>query len=135
MSTPPSSPTATHLREAIEATEKTQREIAENAGLPHPNVLSMMKLGETKVPIPRIPALSAALGIDAATFIDIAMREYNPDTWATLVSSGIPLPGSIERNILDCFHNATFGQDLPWSDALAAVLDAVFELALEAAHD
>lgn len=130
------SPTAEHLRTAIAATSKTQREIARDAGLPHPNVLSMMKTGETKIPINRIPALAAALGVDAAEFVEIAMREYNPEIWATLVATAMPPLGSVDRKLLAVYHNASFGLDVPWSDGLEAVLYAIFEWAgtLEAAR-
>ncbi|GGC10561.1 hypothetical protein GCM10011363_29060 [Marivita lacus] len=54
----PVSPRSAFLRNTIEQSHKTQKEIARDAGLAHPNVLSMMKTGECKVPIARIPALA-----------------------------------------------------------------------------
>jgi len=51
---PTSSPTTNFLRDAIQNSDKTQREIAKAAGFAHANALSMMKTGETKVPISRI---------------------------------------------------------------------------------
>ena len=78
------SPTAAFLQLAIANSDLTQREIAQQAGLPKPNVLSMMKTGETKVPLNRIPALAEACGVDAASFIRIAMTEYHPEIWRVL---------------------------------------------------
>lgn len=72
------SPTTNFLREAIQNSDKTQREIAKAAGFDHPNALSMMKTGEPKVPISRIPALSAVLEVDTRRFLQIAPREYHP---------------------------------------------------------
>ncbi|MGR3630774.1 MAG: hypothetical protein ACU0A8_01450 [Limimaricola soesokkakensis] len=78
------SPTAAFLKLAIANSDLTQREIAQQAELPKPNVLPMMKPGETKVPLNRIPALAKACGVDAATFIRIAMTEYHPELWRLL---------------------------------------------------
>ena len=58
------SPTARMIADAIEASGKTQREIAEEMGLLRPNVISMLKSGEMTMPIERIPAFSKATGID-----------------------------------------------------------------------
>ena len=55
--TRPPSPTARHLYDAIEDSSKTQKEIACEAGFASQNMLSMMKTGESKVPISRIPRL------------------------------------------------------------------------------
>ena len=78
------SPTAGFLKLAIANSDLTQREIAQQAGLPKPNVLSMMKTGETKVPLNRIPALAKVCGVEAASFIRIAMSEYHPEIWSVL---------------------------------------------------
>src|ERR1700739_5161333 len=43
---------------------KTQREIAQEAGYETPNIISMLKRGESRVPLERIPLLSKALGAD-----------------------------------------------------------------------
>ncbi|SDF12093.1 hypothetical protein [Limimaricola pyoseonensis] len=78
------SPTAEFLKLALANGDLTQRKIAQKAGLPKPNVLSMMKTGETKVPLNRIPARAETCEVDAATFIRIAMTEYHPDIWRVL---------------------------------------------------
>ncbi|SDF12280.1 helix-turn-helix domain-containing protein [Limimaricola pyoseonensis] len=92
------SPTATFLKLAIANSDLTQREIAHRAGLPKANVLSMMKAGETKVPLNRIPALAEACGVDAATFVRIAMTEYHPAIWRVLETEfGANLTGDEEK--------------------------------------
>ncbi|SDK82986.1 helix-turn-helix domain-containing protein [Aliiruegeria lutimaris] len=78
------SPTAAFLTTAIEHSGLTQREIAQRAGFAKPNVLSMMKSGETKVPIERIPALAEACDADPVDFARIALLEYYPEIWGTL---------------------------------------------------
>ncbi|MEW9919517.1 helix-turn-helix domain-containing protein [Marimonas sp. MJW-29] len=104
--TRPTSPTARHLYDAIEASSKTQKEIAKDAGFASPNILSMMKRGETKVPISRIPSLSQALDIDPGEFINIALHEYDPELHAVLMEhygAGLTLA---ERTLLEVYDEA-----------------------------
>ena len=102
----PDTPTARHLADAIELSHKTQKEIARDAGFPSSNTLSMMKSGETKVPVDRIPKLAHALGIPPSTFINIALREYHPDLHAVLSDQyGIGLSPTA-RLILDVLDEA-----------------------------
>lgn len=70
---------AVFLTNALEATSKTQQEIANEAGFPRSNVLSMMKMGMTKLPIVRIPAIADALGVDKVELFRLAMSEYSPE--------------------------------------------------------
>ncbi|SDL66890.1 hypothetical protein [Aliiruegeria lutimaris] len=44
----------------------------------------MMKTGETKLPIERIPALAEACDADPIDFARIAVLEYDPEIWGTL---------------------------------------------------
>ncbi|MBJ3763822.1 hypothetical protein ILP92_13775 [Maribius pontilimi] len=44
------SPIATLVAEAIDIIGKTQKEIAEDAGFPRPNVISMLRSGEMRPP-------------------------------------------------------------------------------------
>lgn len=47
----------------------------------------MMKTGETKVPIGRIPGLAAALDLRAFDFIKIAMMDYHPEVGEILTKT------------------------------------------------
>ena len=58
---------------------KTQREIAAAAGYDRPNILSMFKTGETKVPLDKIPALARALDADPAHMFRLAMIDQWPE--------------------------------------------------------
>ncbi|MBW4985919.1 helix-turn-helix domain-containing protein [Mameliella sp. CS4] len=129
MTKAPYSPTANLLRDAIDATDKTQRELARAAGLPHANVLSMMKTGECKVPISRIPKLSAALGIDTSRFLEIAMQEYHPEIWMTLKEEYSPLLDEAERKLIDIYQTASFAGRIPMTTALLDALHGLFLVA------
>ncbi|WP_370163082.1 hypothetical protein [Limimaricola soesokkakensis] len=75
---------AEYLEAAIRVSGKTQREIAIATGYTKPNVISMMKTGQTKVPIEKIPALAAATGVEVAPFLRLALQEYMPETWKVI---------------------------------------------------
>ena len=63
------------LSDAIEASDLTQREVADRIGMKNANVISMMKQGITRVPLSRIPALSQALDMNAQAFLMTAIEE------------------------------------------------------------
>ncbi|RYH08033.1 helix-turn-helix transcriptional regulator [Tropicimonas sp. IMCC6043] len=78
------SPTAEFLSNAIETSGLTQREIAQKAGFEKPDIISMMKLGETKVPIERIRALAIACNVEASDFLRVALQECHPEMWGVM---------------------------------------------------
>ncbi|SFQ68761.1 Transcriptional regulator, contains XRE-family HTH domain [Roseivivax halotolerans] len=86
------SPTARLIADALDASGKTQREVAEEVGFPRQNVISMLRSGEMRLPIERAPALAHALGIDEKTLIRTAMTEYMPETWNALTGAGSAFP-------------------------------------------
>src|SRR5271157_5534513 len=57
---------------------KTQREIAVEIGYEKPNMISMFKRGETKVPLDKIPLLAKALHVDPAHLFRMAMEQQWP---------------------------------------------------------
>ncbi|MGR3271531.1 XRE family transcriptional regulator [Thalassococcus profundi] len=69
-------PTARLIAEAIDTSGKTQREIANEIGFERPNVVSMLKSGEMRMPVERIPAFSRATGIDPHLLTRAAMMEF-----------------------------------------------------------
>lgn len=58
---------------------KTQREIATEIGYDKPNMISMFKRGEARVPLDKIPLLAKALGVDPAHMFRLALEQYWPD--------------------------------------------------------
>ena len=63
---------------------KTQREIAAEIGYDKPNMISMFKRGEVKVPLDKVPALAKALHVDPAHLFRLALEQYWPDLGATI---------------------------------------------------
>lgn len=86
------SKTAAFLARAIGFSGKRQSEIARESGFPKPNVLSMMRRGQMKIPIDRVAALAAATHVDPAYFLRLVLEEYHPTVYAVLINTiGEPL--------------------------------------------
>ena len=81
------STTARMIADAIEASGKTQREIATEICYERPNVVSMMNTGVMRLPLERVPAFAASTGIDAELLLRTAMLEYMPETWNVVARS------------------------------------------------
>ena len=121
------SPTATMLTTAIENSELTQREIADRVGFKHANIISMLKTGETRVPLDRIPSLAQTLGMDERLFLMVAIEEYHPGVHEVLVDVlGLPLSDA-ELGILTMFRMASIRDEIevegPFRQALEGLLD------------
>jgi transcriptional regulator with XRE-family HTH domain len=72
-------PIAQYLDKQIEIQRslgKSQRDIAAEIGYDKPTMVSMIKRGEAKVPLDKIPALARALHVDAAFLFRLALQQY-----------------------------------------------------------
>lgn len=72
---------ALYLRNCIARSGKTQLQIAEEAGFPTPNVVSMMKTGQLKIPLARVPAIAKSLGIDPLELFHLCLEAYEPELY------------------------------------------------------
>ena len=63
---------------------KTQREIAAEIGYDKPNLISMFKRGETKIPLDKIPLLAKAVGADPAHLFRLGLEQYWLDLKPTI---------------------------------------------------
>ena len=125
------STTAAYLSQAIDASGRTQRDIAKQAGLPTPNVLSMMRHGETKVPLRRIPALARARGLRPADFLELALAEYHPELQSILKETfGRPL-GETEQQVLQVLAAADPDGVLLLGETESRLLFALFEYMID----
>lgn len=73
----PRSAVADFIASRIKHVGKTQREIAREAGFVRPNVLTMIKRGQTKVPLARVGALARALETDPLMLMKCASRSIS----------------------------------------------------------
>jgi hypothetical protein len=56
---------------------KTQVEIAAEAGFPSRNMVNMIKVGASRLPLDRVPALSKALEVDPARLFLMAVEQQD----------------------------------------------------------
>jgi len=75
---------ADYLARCIEVSGKTQIQIADKAGFPAPNALSMMVTGRMKIPLHRIPALAKAMGTDPRKLLSHCLEAYQPDLYSLI---------------------------------------------------
>ena len=97
---------AEYLTKAIELSGKSQREIAREVGYDKPNVVSMMKKGETKVPIDKAPLFARACGVNPTFFLRLVLEEYHSESWATIRETlGEPLTKN-EQDLIAVYRRA-----------------------------
>ena len=68
----------------IDRSALTQREIANACGYLRPNIVSMIKQGETRLPLERLGAMADVLGVSARTLFDLWMKTHYAETWRVL---------------------------------------------------
>lgn len=123
------SPTAMMLATAIEKSKLTQREISDRVGFKHANIISMLKTGETRVPLDRVPSLAQTLGMDERLFLMVAIEEYHPGVHEVLVDVlGLPLSDA-ELGILTMFRMASIRENIEIEGPFKQALDGLLALA------
>lgn len=70
-----------YIRGKIDSSSIKQTDMAEELGLPKPNIITMFKQGKTRVPLERVPGLAKVLSIDPKMLMKMAMLEYCPDLY------------------------------------------------------
>lgn len=70
---------ALYIQHCLAISGKSNKDIAEEIGYESPNILSMLKSGDTKVPLARIPAIAKATGTDPKVLLDLCLEAYHPE--------------------------------------------------------
>jgi hypothetical protein len=68
-----------HIDDLINASAKSQRQIAYEMGYDKPNLITMFKQGSTRVPAEKVPALALALETDPVNLLRMWMEDYSPE--------------------------------------------------------
>lgn len=102
---------AEYIAHRLDVSAKTQRQIAAEAGFPHPNFLSMIRHGTSKVPVAAAPRLAKALGISPKQLTRIVIREYHPELWEVLESTFALSVTENEAEFIRHVRNATSNTD------------------------
>lgn len=91
---------------------KTQREIAAAVGYDKPNMLSMLKRGETRVPIQKIPLLARALEVEPSFLFKLAMEQHWPGEHKVISEIFGDVLSSNERQLVNYAREVT-GNNVP----------------------
>lgn len=108
---------AKYLEQQIAIRGKPQREIAQELGYTNPNIITMMKIGSTKVPINKIGPLARSLGVDPVFFFNLVMGEYYPETLEA-IEKVLPPERLISEDtyrLIGIVNEATDGTPIDWT--------------------
>jgi len=75
---------AEFITKKINESGRAQKAIAEELGYEHPNVISMIKSGNTKLPLDKVGKMAAALHVEPIQLLRLALDEYHPGLYATI---------------------------------------------------
>jgi len=91
---------------------KNQRDIAEEVGYRTPNMISMLKSGDCKVPLDKIPLIAQALNVDAGHLLRLGLEQYW-DGFGEVISDvfGHLASANEERLFLTKWRNVTNNMD------------------------
>lgn len=101
---------AKYLTRKIDAIShvKNQRQIAFEIGYDRPNVISMLKKGEMKLPLDRVPAMARALAVDPAHLFRLALEQHHPE---------------VAKVVHEIFGNVVSGNELAFIEEIRALTD------------
>lgn len=105
---------------------KNQRQIAHEIGYKKPNMISMFKRGETKVPLAKVPALARALGVSPAKLFQFAVQQQWPEAYLAICEIFKIVLTENETNIVQFIRVTTGGADPELTPDLEAKLKTAF---------
>lgn len=106
---------------------KTQAEISEQTGFTTPNIISMLKNGDTKLPIDRVPQMAKALEVDPGFLLRLTIEQIYDETTARAVDEIIGTPISAnERQWIDEIRDASGDSDPRLTARSRAALRTIF---------
>lgn len=99
---------AEFITDAIAASPKSQKQIADDMGLDNANLITMYKSGASRVPPNRLHSLAMALNVDAWFLVRLALLEYYPELHG-VIEKVMPSPilTANEKAMLESFREAT----------------------------
>jgi Helix-turn-helix. len=106
---------------------KTQVEIAEQAGFTTANMISMLKNGDTKLAVDRVPQMAKALDVDPAYLLRLTLEQAMGETAARAVTEifGSPITTN-ERGWIAEIRDASGDTDPRLTARSRAALRGIF---------
>jgi transcriptional regulator with XRE-family HTH domain len=118
---------AGYLTKQIDALlgRKSQRQIAQEIGYDKPNMISMFKRGEARVPLDKIPLLAKSLNVDPAFLFRLGMEQYWQDLRVVNEVFGTVVSRS-EAEIITAIREIVGDADPKFTPAMCKQLTACF---------
>lgn len=114
-----------HIDKLINASGKTQRQIAVDMGYDKPNLITMFKQGTTRVPADKVPYLADSLEVDRLDLIRMWFEEYDPSTWEVITKNmGMALSANERSWVANMRKFFTHGIP-PWDEMVEQALKPV----------
>lgn len=105
---------------------KNQRDIARELGYAKPNIVSMFKIGDTKLPLDKVPAMAKALDCDPAELFRISMEQYWPELHSVIHEIFGEIVSKEERDLLSLVRKETEKLGITMtSDMKKAIVSAI----------
>jgi transcriptional regulator with XRE-family HTH domain len=107
--------------------EKSQRDIAREVGYRNQNMITMLKQGDAKVALDRVPLLAQALEVDEAHLLRLAMEQFyskkTTDALLTILGGGA---SKNELEILKVIRDASGDTDPKLTPETEMTLRSIF---------
>lgn len=85
----------------------SRKEIAEAVGFKNPNMITMIKQGDAKLPIDKAPAMARVLGLDPWMFFEMALEQYySPAAMKEIMAVLPPVLSPMEKQLIDAVRDA-----------------------------
>ncbi len=98
---------AIFLSSLIENSGKSRKEIANESGFGKPNTISMLKTGDTKLPLARLGSFAKSVRTDPVQLLKMCLREYYPDVWDAITCYLDASLTSDELRVIKALRSAT----------------------------
>ena len=95
------------------ASRKSQREIASEVGYDKPNMLSMIKYGDSRLPLDKVPIFAKALELDVGFLFRNALEQYWPDLNKVLQDAGVEVLSKSEKQLFKRLHDEFVEEPMP----------------------
>lgn len=105
--------------------DRSHREIARAAGWTQSNMVTMIKKGDTRLPLDRVTAFARAIGVDPLFLFRLALEQFMPDDEATAKMLEF-LCTENEVEILTVVRKASGGADPKLTDEQRKILTEAF---------
>lgn len=106
---------------------KTQRQVAQEAGFKALNIINMMKSGDAKLALDRVPGLAKALDVDPAHLFRLALNEQMGGNAMSAINEifGTTVSKN-EADILALIRQLSDNTDPPLTDRLRKAIEEAF---------